>query len=31
VIDQAGRVVHEIEVALPQDEEFFTDASRLVR
>jgi len=33
VIDQAGRVVHEIEVALPQDEvfEFFTDPRRLVR
>lgn len=33
MIDQAGRVVHEIEVALPQDEvfEFFTDASRVVR
>jgi uncharacterized protein YndB with AHSA1/START domain len=33
VIDQSGRVVHEIEVALPHDEvfEFFTDASRLVR
>jgi uncharacterized protein YndB with AHSA1/START domain len=33
VIDQAGRVVHEIEVALPQDEvfEFPTDARRLAR
>jgi hypothetical protein len=33
VIDQARRVVHEIEVALPQDEvfEFFTDPRRLVR
>jgi uncharacterized protein YndB with AHSA1/START domain len=33
VIDQAGRVVHEVEVALPRDEvfEFFTDPRRLVR
>jgi uncharacterized protein YndB with AHSA1/START domain len=33
VIDQDGRVVHEIEVALPPQEvfEFFTDARRLVR
>ena len=33
MIDQAGRVVHEIEIALPRDEvfEFFTDAQRLVR
>jgi uncharacterized protein YndB with AHSA1/START domain len=33
VIDEAGRVVHEIELALPRDEvfAFFTDARRLVR
>ncbi|MGN6794371.1 MAG: SRPBCC family protein [Streptosporangiaceae bacterium] len=33
MIDHAGRVVHEIEVALPREDvfEFFTDAQRLVR
>jgi uncharacterized protein YndB with AHSA1/START domain len=33
VIDPAGRVVHEVELALPREEvfEFFTDAGRLVR
>lgn len=33
MIDPAGRVVHEVEVALPPEEvfEFFTDATRLVR
>jgi uncharacterized protein YndB with AHSA1/START domain len=33
VIDPAGRLVHEIDVALPRDEvfAFFTDAKRLVR
>jgi len=33
VIDPAGRVVHEVELALPAEEvfEFFTDAGRLVR
>jgi len=33
MIDQSGRVVHEIEVGLPPDEvfAFFTDAERLVR
>jgi uncharacterized protein YndB with AHSA1/START domain len=33
VIDEDGRVVHEVQLALPQREvfEFFTDAERLVR
>lgn len=33
MIDKSGRVIHEIEVALPRDEvfAFFTDAERLVR